>query len=67
MSRNNYYINTAFKIVFASFLRIGEFIYNYIREITLSFKVIGLIRSDFTAFTDYTIVRLKRSKTNEIY
>ena len=66
-SRNDYHINAAFKLAFVSFLRISEFIYTRIKKITLFFKVIRFIRSDFTLFTDYTIIRLKRSKTEKIY
>ena len=66
-SRNDYYINAAFKFAFAGFLRMGEFIYIRIKKITPSFKAIEFIRSDFTLSTDYAIIRLKKSKTNKIY
>ena len=66
-SRNNYYINAAFKFAFVGFLRIGEFIYIRVKKITLSFQTIRFIRSDFTFFTDYAIIRLKRSKTDKMY
>ena len=67
MSRNDYHINAAFKLAFAAFLRIGEFIYTYTKKITPSFKAIGLTRSDLTLSTNHAIIRLKRSKTDKIY
>ena len=53
--------------MFVNFLRISEFIYIRTKKITLSFKIIGFIRSDLTFFTDYTIIKLKKNKTDKIY
>ena len=66
-SRNDYYINAAFKLAFAGFLRIGEFTHTYIKEITPSFETTGLTRSDVILSIDHAIVRLKRSKTDKMH
>ena len=66
-SRNDYHIDAAFKLAFAGFLRMGEFTYTYIKEITPSLKATGLTRSDLTLSTDYAIIRLKRSKTDRMH
>ena len=66
-SRNNYHIDAAFKLAFAGFLRMGEFIYSYIKEMTPSFEATGLTRSDLILSIDHAIIRLKRSKTDRMH
>lgn len=58
--------NTAFKVAWAGFLRVGEFTYTPQALAMPSFSQTGLTRSDitFSEDDDYAILRLKRSKTD---
>ena len=66
-SQDDYNINAAFKLAFVGFLHIGEFTHTYIKELTQSFIITGLICLDIILSSDHAIVRLKRSKINKIY
>lgn len=59
-------IDTAFKVAWAGFLRMGEFTYTHIEAQARTFIDIGLTRSDITFADDnlHAILRLKRSKTD---
>ena len=66
-SQDDYNINAAFKLAFAGFLHISEFTHTHTKEITQSFIITGLTRSDVTLLSDHTIMRLKRSKIDKMY
>ena len=65
--KDDYNINAVFKLAFVDFLRIKEFIYIRTKKNTQSFTATGLTRSDLILSSDYTIVKLKKSKTDKIY
>ncbi len=59
-------INTAFKVAWAGFMRMGELTYTAVEAKKATFAETGLIRSDisFAKGDQYAILRLKRSKTD---
>lgn len=62
-------IDISFKVAWASFMRMGEFTYTAAEAKKTKFAETGLTRSDisFAKGDQYTILRLKRSKTDMKY
>lgn len=66
ISINNFNLDTAFKIVLAGFIRLGNLTYLTNKEVNLLFKDLHLTKSDIIFFKQdqYAMLRLKRSKIN---
>ena len=57
-------IDTAFKLAFAGFLRMGEYTYTAAQAKCKAFQSKQLTRSDVSFFPSHAVLRLKDSKTN---
>lgn len=63
---NDINLDTAFKVAWAGFLRLGEITYTHAERNNSSFKDLHITRSDvtFSKLDQYARLRLKRSKND---